>query len=148
MFEWRKFLSCSIPWTEVGAVDICQHVSTLKCRCGEPSSGGRCGCNGISNSLHYSKCGCGNPFLVGFLWWRQGTPADVWNFVLLAGDVETSPGPISYPCSSCFRKLSCRDRATFCVDCKKWAHRQCAYMINKSIIEFADGLEAARGFQR
>ena len=32
-------------------------------------------------------------FQSGFLWWRQGTIADLRRLILLAGDMETNPGP-------------------------------------------------------
>ena len=39
------------------------------------------------------ECGCGNPFSVEFLWWRQRTPADLQAPHSTTGDVETNPGP-------------------------------------------------------
>ena len=113
------------------------HGMQLSADVGCPQSAADVGVTVPPIPCNTGECGSGNPFSVGFLWWRQGTSAGLGRLILLAGDVETNPGPpVTH--AAIARNVSCRDWAIFCVDCKKWVHRQCANMTIKSIKEHAN----------
>ena len=48
------------------------------------------------------------------------TPAVHSLLLLLAGDIETNPGPTQYPCPVCSRAYSKRRGAILCVECTGW----------------------------
>ena len=46
--------------------------------------------------------------------------------ILLAGDVETNPGPVKYPCGICGKPVANNHRALECDSCNQWHHIKCA----------------------
>lgn len=45
--------------------------------------------------------------------------------LLLAGDIESNPGPVHYPCSICMRVVAKNHRALYCDQCNLWSHIKC-----------------------
>ena len=45
--------------------------------------------------------------------------------ILLAGDVETNPGPAKYPCTACSKAVRNNQRGIFCSMCENWTHARC-----------------------
>ena len=48
--------------------------------------------------------------------------------LLLAGDVNSNPGPIKDPCSICSKGCPSNQRAIQCDGCDKWHHAKCGNM--------------------
>ena len=42
--------------------------------------------------------------------------------LLLCGDVEVNPGPVSFPCTVCGKSVAEVDRAIECDSCSLWCH--------------------------
>ena len=51
-------------------------------------------------------------------------PSCYW-LILLAGDIETNPGPGRYPCTVCKRPVKSKQKAVECSMCEKWTHDIC-----------------------
>jgi hypothetical protein len=45
--------------------------------------------------------------------------------LILSGDVSLNPGPIKYPCGSCYRPVAKNHRAIYCEVCNFWIHIKC-----------------------
>ena len=45
---------------------------------------------------------------------------------MLAGDIETNPGPVKFPCGLCHRPVANNHRALECDTCNQWYHIRCA----------------------
>jgi hypothetical protein len=42
--------------------------------------------------------------------------------LVLSGDIELNPGPVTNPCSVCERSVASKHRAIQCDSCEKWCH--------------------------
>lgn len=47
-------------------------------------------------------------------------------FLLIAGDIESNPGPIKNPCSICLKSVAKNHRAVLCDNCNLWSHIKCS----------------------
>ena len=47
-------------------------------------------------------------------------PSYYWLILLLAGDVETNPGPTRYPCTVCSKAVMSRQKVVKCTRCERW----------------------------
>ena len=45
--------------------------------------------------------------------------------LLLAGDIETNPGPVRYPCTMCAKPVRVNQRGVMCDTCNLWTHASC-----------------------
>ena len=50
------------------------------------------------------------------------------SLLILAGDLETNPGPpnYKYPCSDCKKPCKSNQASVMCDTCQKWTHQKCA----------------------
>ena len=55
---------------------------------------------------------------------RRAWPTCYW-LILLAGDVESNPGPTKYPCTLCNKAVRSNQRAIACSRCENWTHANC-----------------------
>lgn len=55
---------------------------------------------------------------------RLAVPNCYW-LILLAGDVETNPGPTKHPCTACSKAVRSNQRGVFCNMCENWTHARC-----------------------
>lgn len=55
---------------------------------------------------------------------RRSLPCCYW-LVLLAGDIETNPGPVKFPFSVCSKPVMRNQRGILCSRCEKWTHAKC-----------------------
>ena len=57
------------------------------------------------------------------------------NLLPLCGDIAPNPGPskIKYPCATCSKAVTSRQRGIECSRCEKWCHASC---VNMSINEY------------
>ena len=55
--------------------------------------------------------------------------------LLLAGDV---PGPVTCPCSVCWRPVKCNQRALQCDCCQLWVHCTCSGVSNQEYCYFQE----------
>ena len=58
--------------------------------------------------------------------------------VLLRGDVMSNPGPVSHPCSVCYKGCRKNQKAIQCYSCDGWFHAKCIRMDSKEYIELSD----------
>ena len=54
------------------------------------------------------------PWTRSFRRWHFVVPNCYW-LILLAGDIETNPGPTKYPCTACSKAVRNNQRGIFCV---------------------------------
>jgi hypothetical protein len=54
--------------------------------------------------------------------------------ILLSSDTELNPGPATpkYPCQTCNKAVTWRQRAVACDNCNLWYHANCALKVNGS----------------
>ena len=58
--------------------------------------------------------------------YRVHRPAAVIVTLLLAaGDVESNPGPVQYPCTVCEKPVKGNQRGIMCDGCSQWTHARC-----------------------
>ena len=58
---------------------------------------------------------------------RPHIPSSYW-LLLIAGDVESNPGPTKYPCTSCCKPVKLNQKGTLCDRCDMWTHARCCYV--------------------
>ena len=56
---------------------------------------------------------------------RHSVLPNCYWLILLAGDVESNPGPTKYPCTACNKAVRNNQRGIFCSRCEKWTHASC-----------------------
>ena len=58
--------------------------------------------------------------------YRVHQPAAVIVTLLLAaGDIESNPGPVQYPCTVCEKPVKRNQRGIMCDSCSQWTHARC-----------------------
>ena len=58
--------------------------------------------------------------------YRVHRPAAVIVTLLLAaGDIESNPGPVQYPCTVCEKPVKRNQRGIMCDSCSQWTHARC-----------------------
>ena len=57
----------------------------------------------------------------------------------LAGDVHPNPGPSRYPCSVCFKNVTCQGTSYLCTICSHWVHSRCSGLRNAADSRTANG---------
>ena len=57
------------------------------------------------------------------------------NLLQLCGDIALNPGPqeITYPCATCSKAVTSRQRGIECSRCERWSHATC---VNMSVAEY------------
>ena len=45
--------------------------------------------------------------------------------LLAAGDIESNPGPVQYPCIVCEKPVKRNQRGIICDSCSQWTHTHC-----------------------
>ena len=66
---------------------------------------------------------------------RVGRPTSLFSAVLLllAGDIETNPGPgPKHPCASCSKAVKSNQRGIFCEVCYQWYHAKASACLTLS----------------
>lgn len=58
---------------------------------------------------------------------RPHIPSSYW-LLLIAGDVESNPGPTKYPCTSCCKPVKSNQKGILCDRCDMWTHARCCYV--------------------
>ena len=58
--------------------------------------------------------------------------------VLLSGNVMSNPGPVSDPCSVCYKGCRKNQKAIQCDSCDGWFHAKCIGVDSKEYIELSD----------
>ena len=49
--------------------------------------------------------------------------------LLLAGDIQSNPGPVKFPCTTCNKNIRSNSKAIECDVCLQWTHVKCQYSI-------------------
>ena len=63
----------------------------------------------------------------------------------LAGDMELSPGPASYPCGVCQQAVRSNQRGILCEACYKWLHTKDVFTLHQKSNRIRTGLKPDRG---
>ena len=61
--------------------------------------------------------------------------------LVLAGDVETNPGPVKHPCLVCEKSVAKTHRAVLCDLCEKWTHIKCSHISPSENVEMCESEE-------
>jgi len=67
-------------------------------------------------------------------------PSHSYWLLVLAGDVDTNPGPTKYPCVVCYKLVNSSQRGIYCDACDAWLHTRCISMSNEeySVLRHSD----------